>query len=578
MYPPDQVELPPHLVDDLQDVHAVGKEYARRAATSGSHATVVRYGRWNEAVSSYLASVSFVDDLLGQILDTLDATPFADNTHIVLWSDHGFHLGEKEHWGKATGWQRSTHVPLVIVPAKKNSIDGFQPGGRCDRPVNLLDLYPTLVEACSLPPRDNLDGKSLVPLLANPQAEPDRTTVTTWARGNHSVYTPDWHLMHYFDGTKELYSRSTDVHEWKNVAQQEVQTVKRLEQLVPRNDDVQLFVRMGPWKAVFPKPDSPMGDQPLLFETEFENQIEERVSEADKFDYILGHISGYLRTARLASKYVTIPDQPLAELKSRLTIANIKYEDVSSWHKLRPTQGLVYKSNNAVFIKLESASSSEIRMPRLNNSVSKCYLASNASKTPLAIRPMTTEWEIKLPTNRPDQDVLVLETVGEPHLPLVPQPVEPSANGSYDLPAHQALVYGKKICYEPTPGKNTIGYWVNPSDWAQWQLRVDEPGTFEVEILQGCGEGQGGSSVAVHLVPAYPTVSEFENPAAASKLQFAVKDTGHFQNFQWRSIGKLTAGHDGFYVLQLKPMKKAKNAIMDCRAMRLTRIHSQRTK
>lgn len=583
MYPPDQVQLPPHLdptlANDLSDIGFVGQEYATRSATSGNHATVARYGRWNEAVSSYLASVSFVDDLLGRILDTLDASPFANNTHIVLWSDHGFHLGEKQHWGKATGWQRATQVPLVIVPAR-NSVDGFQPGGRCDRPVNLLDIYPTLVEACALPKQESLDGTSLVPLLAKPDAEPQRTTVTTWARGNHSVYTSDWHLMHYFDGTKELYSRSTDANEWTNVAEKNPDVIKSLGELVPQNDDIRLCVRMGPWKAIFPKKGSVMGDEPLLFETLFENQVEERKAETKKFPQIMAHITGYLRTVRLSSKYVTIPDMPLADLKSRLAKGGVvieggAIENVKAWHAVRPSEGLVYKGTNAngsgaVFITLESRTK-DVRLPRLNNPVVKAYLASDSERTPLDIRPMTDEWAVVLPKDCPVQDVIVLETSEAPHLPIVPQVVSPNADGVYDLKAHQALVYGKKLCYEPLPHKNTIGYWVHATDWAQWHLRVDTPGTFEIEILQGCGTGQGGSQVAVHLVPAYPTVAEFENPAANSETKFTVEDTGHFQKFTWRNIGTLTASRRGWYVLQLKPIKIAKNAVMDCRAMKLTR-------
>jgi arylsulfatase A-like enzyme len=570
MYPPESVTLPPMTPDDdLSDVPPVGRQYALRAATSGTHATVEKYGQWRNAVSSYLASVSFVDALIGRILDQLDSGPFADNTLIVLWSDHGFHLGEKQHWGKATGWQRATRVPLGIVPSKNSSIAGFQSGSRCDRPVNLIDLYPTLVEACALPKRSDLDGQSLLPLVADPKAQPQRSTVTTWARGNHSLYTSDLHVMHYFDGTREVYDRRRDPHEWTNIA--EKHGIGRLQTLLPANDDIRLFVRMGPWKAVFPKAGSPLGSRPLLFETGFENQIEERTSESGRFPHILQQIQAHLASVELASKYVTIPDLPLIELKARLTRAQVPFEELTDWHRMRPSMGLAYKGSSAVYIKLQSADGNELRMPRLNNPVTKVYLAADAQRSALNIRPLPTEWVISLPGNRPDQDVVVLETIDEPHLPTVPQTIEPSPDGSYELKAHQALVYGEKLCYEPLPHKNTIGYWVEESAWAQWHLRIDEPGTFEVEILQGCGKGQGGSQVSVDLSPAYPTVDEYENPPATAGTQFTVEDTGHFQNFKWRTIGRLSATRTGWFILRIKPVKKAKNAVMDVRAMRLRR-------
>ncbi|MDB4614481.1 sulfatase [bacterium] len=575
LYPPDSIRLPETETDDLNDIDPVGLEYALRAATSGTHATVQQYGRWREAISSYLASVSFVDSLIGQILDQLDRSPFADNTHIVLWSDHGFHVGEKQHWGKATGWHRATHVPLVIVPANDSRTRSFTPG-RCSEPVNLVDLYPTLVEACGLPPVDGLDGNSLVPLMAKPATKAaDAHTVTTWARGNHSVYTRDWHYMHYFDGSRELYSRKNDANEFKNVAHKPENrgVVSRLSHLAPQDDDVVRFVRSGPWKAVFPKPGAPMGDEPLLFETGFENQIEERSAETERFAYVLEPIKAYLTSANLGSKYVTLPDFQLRDLKQRLKDAKITTPIITSWHKLRPSEGLAYKSDNAVYIKLDTADGKKIKLPRLNNPVTKAYLASDTSQKPLDITPKPTEWIIPLPKTRQTKDVLVIETVGEPYLPIVPQVTEATTDDEFQLPAHRALVYGEKLCYEPLPHKNTVGYWVNKTDWAQWRIKIDKPGTYEIRIQQGCGKGQGGSKVDVHLHPAYPSVQEFKSPPDESTFQFTVEDTGHFQNFKWRTIGQLTAERTGWYSLQLKPNQIAKNAVMDVRAMSLRHMH-----
>src|SRR5205085_3582996 len=138
--------------------------WALEADTAGAHATVVRRRQWKAAVSAYLACVSFVDSQIGGLLEALDRGPHAANTIIVLWGDHGWHLGEKQHWGKWTGWERATRVPLIIAPAASNSPSLPEPAP-CNRPVSLVDLFPTLIELCGLPPLDDLDGRSLVPLL-----------------------------------------------------------------------------------------------------------------------------------------------------------------------------------------------------------------------------------------------------------------------------------------------------------------------------------------------------------------------------------------------------------------------------
>lgn len=139
MYPLDEVELPPHIEGDLDDLSRSGRDYALIPTTSGEHRSVVKYGQWENAVSSYLATVTFVDEMLGKLLHSLESSGQADNTWILLWSDHGWHLGEKEHWGKATGWYRATRVPLIIVPPEKGAPEGFVPGSVCNQPVNLID-------------------------------------------------------------------------------------------------------------------------------------------------------------------------------------------------------------------------------------------------------------------------------------------------------------------------------------------------------------------------------------------------------------------------------------------------------
>jgi arylsulfatase A-like enzyme len=179
---------------------------------------VVRQQQWHAAVAAYLACVSFVDFHVGRLLDALDASPYAENTVIVLWSDHGWHLGEKQHWGKWTGWERSTRVPLIIVPPSSRRAEFAKPGTRCRQPVSLIDLYPTLAELCDVPPPAGLDGQSLVPLLREPSRTTGRAVVTTFDPGNVTLRTDRWRYIRYADGSEELYDHPRDPNEWHNLA------------------------------------------------------------------------------------------------------------------------------------------------------------------------------------------------------------------------------------------------------------------------------------------------------------------------------------------------------------------------
>jgi len=159
-----------------------------------------------------------VDAQIGRLIDALDAGKFGDNTLIVLWSDHGWHLGEKQHWGKWTGWERSTRVPLVIVPPKRLAEKFGKPGTSCHVPVSLIDLYPTLLELCDLTGTEELDGESLVPLLRSPSRPTNRVACTFFDPGNVSVRDQRWRLIQYADGQQELYDLVNDPHEWRNLA------------------------------------------------------------------------------------------------------------------------------------------------------------------------------------------------------------------------------------------------------------------------------------------------------------------------------------------------------------------------
>jgi arylsulfatase A-like enzyme len=214
-YPAATMPLPPVLADDLADVpagaHALMERWTRmfRGIQQAPEPTA----KWREAVATYAAGATYADEQLGRVLDALDASPHRDNTIIVAWSDHGYHLGEKDHWTKFVLWEKANRVPLVIVAPGV-----ARPGGKSDRPVSLVDLYPTLVELCGLPARPDLDGLSLVPLLRDPAAARQRPALMTEMPGNHAVRSDRWRYIRYADGGEELYDHSADPHEWTNLA------------------------------------------------------------------------------------------------------------------------------------------------------------------------------------------------------------------------------------------------------------------------------------------------------------------------------------------------------------------------
>ena len=212
-------QLPQVKANDLEDLSDIARNWALLPVTSGTHATVVKFDQWQAAVEAYLACVTYVDHEIGRLIDALDESQYANNVTIVVWSDHGWHLGEKQHWGKWTGWERSTKVPLIIVPPQLKASQFATAGSRCDQPVNLVDLYPTLMELCKLKgPGHALDGRSLVPQLKIPSQQEDRASITMFDPGNVSVRTNRWRYIRYEDNSEELYDLNNDPNEWHNLA------------------------------------------------------------------------------------------------------------------------------------------------------------------------------------------------------------------------------------------------------------------------------------------------------------------------------------------------------------------------
>ncbi len=228
-----EIQLPPYKENDLDDCieilwkNSVPKKYFDAVHSAGIET-------WKEWIRAYLACTAFVDDQFGRIFQTLENSPYADNTIVIFTSDHGMHLGEKDMLAKMTLWAESTRIPLLV------RVPGMKSGGLvCPVPVSLIDLYPTLSELCGLPqPPQGLDGFSLRPLVDDPGgswAGPD-AALAAWmgaptAEQREHPYSPaaasnqhfalvsdQWRYIRASNGEEELYDLSADPHEWTNLA------------------------------------------------------------------------------------------------------------------------------------------------------------------------------------------------------------------------------------------------------------------------------------------------------------------------------------------------------------------------
>jgi choline-sulfatase len=210
LYPEDEVIVPPIRRDDREDT-PMFSWYLNWDLPEPRLSWCESVDQWKPLVRAYLACISFVDSQVGRVLDALDANGYADNTIIVLWSDHGYHLGEKLITGKNTLWERSTHVPLIFAGP------GIAEAAVCRQPVELLDIYPTLNDLLVLPKVIGLEGHSLVPQLKDSKAIRPWPAITSHNRGNHAVRTERWRYIQYADGTEEFYDLLNDPQEFSNI-------------------------------------------------------------------------------------------------------------------------------------------------------------------------------------------------------------------------------------------------------------------------------------------------------------------------------------------------------------------------
>lgn len=223
------------------------------------------------------------------------------------------------------------------------------------------------------------------------------------------------------------------------------------------------------------------------------------------------------------------------------------------------------REGRAVYLNVAPDVQGPIHIPRLAAPLVSMRWHGLDGDAGLKLKPEQDTWAINW-DKRPRQGaVLELAFDAEPLLPSEVKPITAVGDGSFFLPAHLATTEGENIRYEPQPFKNTVGYWTGKQDSATWQIKMDKPGRFNVAVLQGCGKGQGGSSAQVRFARAQV------NGVDAS-IDFEVVETGHFQNFQWRTLGEVALEHKEVVYVTVTPQAIMKAALMDIRAIHLIRL------
>lgn len=211
MHPVNTIEMPPYNPNDLEDVPPVALQINDLPMMPQTD-WAIESGEWVNIIQAYLACVSFVDHQVGRVIDALNDSKYADNTVIVLWSDHGYRLGEKGTFAKHCLWEEATNAPLIFAGT------GLPKGKVVDSPAEMLSIYPTLLELCSLPAYSRNEGKSLVSIMKGMKKE-GQIAITTFGMNNHGIRTQQYRYIQYEDKTEELYDRNKDPNEWDNIAE-----------------------------------------------------------------------------------------------------------------------------------------------------------------------------------------------------------------------------------------------------------------------------------------------------------------------------------------------------------------------
>ncbi|MEC3907052.1 sulfatase [Tamlana sp. 2201CG12-4] len=230
MFPLDSIETPPYTKDDFDDI----PPFARKVSDAPMMPTtdeLIKSGEWKNAVQAYMACIAFVDAQVGKVLDALENSEHADNTVIVLWADHGYHLGEKNRFAKQALWERDTRTLLIFKDVNGNGEK------KCTAPVQLLDIYPTLIDMCKLPSLELLEGHSLTKLIKSPKKKWNYPSLSFYGEGNIAIRDKRFRLIKYEDGSLELYDMKNDPNEWNNLAKDigYKKTIQRLTKYIPSN-------------------------------------------------------------------------------------------------------------------------------------------------------------------------------------------------------------------------------------------------------------------------------------------------------------------------------------------------------
>ena len=248
-FPLEEIILPKTIDNDLDDIPPFGKKLAEEVyivssgenfniASGNEHHLTLKNSQWSKGVQAYLATINFADTYVGKVLDALENSKYAKNTIVVLWGDHGWHLGEKSHWRKHALWEDTTRTPLIFYYPDK-----IENGSSISNPISFIDIYPTLIEMCGLPEKKDLDGKSFLSLLKNPRKNWDKPALMTFGKGNHAVRAGEWRYIEYYDGTNELYNHDNDPNEWYNLSdlKENKTIISKLKKTIPILEKEQTF-------------------------------------------------------------------------------------------------------------------------------------------------------------------------------------------------------------------------------------------------------------------------------------------------------------------------------------------------
>jgi len=252
---PVEVKPPQIKSGDLMDIPPAGRAMAKVSDDK----RFKKDKSWNKVRRAYLASISWADFNVGRLMDALEASPYADNTVVVLWSDHGYGMGEKKHFRKFALWEETTRVPFIIHDTREKS-STF--GREVKEGVSLINVYRTLADLSGLRAPEYVDGFSLVPQLKDPTHPINCPAICSWGRGNYTVRSRDWRYTRYYDGSEELYDHTQDHNEWNNLADfpEYTEVKKKLSAQLPQREAPLIREGLEAWSIPF-SADKPLAER-----------------------------------------------------------------------------------------------------------------------------------------------------------------------------------------------------------------------------------------------------------------------------------------------------------------------------